>query len=83
VADTSWGETTIDYATAPPVAAGGPLGSTGAFATGATVSVDVTGAVAGNGAVGFALTTASGTALSLASREAGATGPRLVIETSN
>jgi hypothetical protein len=81
VADTTWTEGLITYATAPPVTAGLPLGASLPFALGATPSVDVTAAVAGNGPVGFALTTPSSTALSLASRDAGATGPRLVIET--
>ena len=39
------------------------------------------GAVSGNGAYAFALTTTSATALSLASREAGANAPQLVITT--
>jgi hypothetical protein len=81
VADTTWSESLLSYANAPPIAAGLPLGSSLGFALGGAPSVDVTAAVAGNGPVGFALTTTSSTALSLASREAGATAPKLVVET--
>jgi hypothetical protein len=83
VADTTWGEISIDYANAPALDTGPALGSSLGFATGGTPSVDVTPAVAGNGAVGFALTTPSSTALSLASREGGAaTAPKLVVQVS-
>ncbi|MDX6646216.1 MAG: hypothetical protein QOK40_1943, partial [Miltoncostaeaceae bacterium] len=42
-------------------------------------SVDVTSLVTGNGTYSLGLSTTSGTALSLASRESGANSPQLVI----
>jgi hypothetical protein len=80
VADTSWSERLLNYSNAPAMGAL-PIGSTLGFALGATPSVDVTSAVTGNGAVGFALTTTSSSAFSLSSREAGAAAPKLVVET--
>jgi glycoprotein endo-alpha-1,2-mannosidase len=80
VASTSWSETGITYANAPAI--GTRRGSSGAVAAGTWTSVDVTNAVRGSGLVSFALTTASTTAVSLASREA-ANKPQLVIETAS
>jgi hypothetical protein len=77
VASTSWGETTITHDTAPAV--GAKLGSSGSIAAGAWTTVDVTPYITGNGTYSFALTTASSTALSLASRES-ANKPQLVVE---
>jgi fibronectin type 3 domain-containing protein len=81
VADNSWGETTITYANAP--APGSTIaGSSGAFASGQWVSVDVTSLVSGNGLLGVALTSTSGNGMSLNSREAGTSiAPQLVVET--
>jgi hypothetical protein len=82
VSDTTWGERTITYSNAPVFASGSPLGSSLGFAIGATPTVDVTPAVSGNGIVSFALTTPSSTALSVASREAGAaSAAQLVVQT--
>lgn len=79
VPDTSWGETTITYANAP--AYNGVVGSSGAFASGQYVDVDVTSAVSGNGAISFALTGPGSTGISYASRES-SSPPELVLEVS-
>ncbi|HLO27501.1 MAG TPA: DNRLRE domain-containing protein [Anaerolineales bacterium] len=79
VADNTWGELTLNYNNAPPI--GNPVGSSTAFGTGVWTTVDVTPLVTGNGTFSLALTTASGTAVSLASRESGANAPQLIVET--
>lgn len=79
VADTTWGETTITAANAP--AFGGVALASGGFTAGTWVEVDVTALIAGNGLRSLALTTTSSTAMSLASRQAGANAPQLVLET--
>ena len=73
VTDNSWVESNINYRTAP--APGAIASSSGAFAAG-RISIDVTPLITGNGTYSLALTTA-GSALTLASREAGSAGPRL------
>jgi hypothetical protein len=73
---TDWTETGITFASAPPP--GPTLGSTGALTAGTYASIDVTGAVTGDGTYGFALSTTSSTAKTLSSRE-GANPPQLVI----
>jgi hypothetical protein len=77
VTDNAWGETTINYNNAP--AFGGPIGSSGPVAAGGWNNIDVTSLITGNGIYDLALTTTSGTALSLASREA-ADKPQLIVE---
>ena len=79
VADTSWGEGTINYSNAP--AAGTVIGTSGSFGSGVWTTADVTPLITGNGTFSLALTTINTTAFSLASREAGASAPQLVIET--
>lgn len=79
VADNSWGELTINYNNAPAV--GTSIGISGPFSTGAWTTVDVTPYITGNGTFSMVLTTTSSTVINLASREAGATAPQLVIET--
>ncbi len=79
VADNTWGETTINYNNAP--ALGSTINTSGAVAGGTWVSVDVTSFVTGNGTYSFGLNSTSSTALSLASREAGANAPLLLVET--
>jgi hypothetical protein len=83
VSSTGWSESTLTYTNAPApstvvTASSGPV-------TGGTwKALDVTRLVAGNGAVAFALTTASETNLPLATKEGGAaTAPQLVVETSS
>ena len=81
VADTSWTESAITYANAPAVSSTS-LSKSGAFSKSQWISLDVTAAVKGNGAVTLALKTPSTSSLLLASRQAGsARAPRLVVET--
>jgi len=79
VSDITWTAQTINYDNAPAV--GSPLGSSGPFGANVWVDMDVTAHITGNGTYSLALTTASSTALSLASSEAGANAPRLIVET--
>ncbi len=78
VADNTWTETGLTYNNAPAI--GSAIGSSGAVTANTWTSVDVTAYVAGNGTFNLALTTSDTTALSLASREAGANAPQLVIQ---
>jgi hypothetical protein len=78
VADATWSETGTTYANAPAV--GSARGSSGAVMAGTWTQAAVTAGVTGDGVVSFALTTTSGTALSMASRES-ANRPQLVITT--
>jgi hypothetical protein len=78
VPDTSWGESTINYSNAPAV--NGPTGVSGSFGSGVWTTVDITSLITGNSTFSIALTTTSNTAFSLASREAGANAPQLIIE---
>ena len=77
VADNTWGELTTNYTNAP--ALGSQLASSGSFASGAWVSLDVSAYVTGNGTYSFGVTNLSATAISVAAREAGANAPQLVI----
>ena len=77
VADNSWGELTTNYTNAP--ALGSQLATSGSFASGVWVSLDVTSYVTGNGTYSFGVTNPSSTAISVTSREAGANAPQLVI----
>jgi len=79
VSDNTWSEATLNYNNAPVV--GGALGSSGAFGAGVWINIDVTAYITGNGTYNLALTTASSTAVSLASREAGANAPQLIVTT--
>jgi hypothetical protein len=79
VVDNSWMEGTLNHTNAP--AMDGVSATSGPFAAGVWATVDITALVTGNGSYNFALTTTSGTAFSLASRETGANAPQLVIET--
>ncbi|HJR79383.1 MAG TPA: DNRLRE domain-containing protein [Anaerolineales bacterium] len=79
VADNTWSEGTINHTNAPSV--DGVTATSGSFGAGIWATVDITSLVTGNGAHNLALTTTSGTAFSLASREAGVNAPQLIIET--
>ncbi len=57
------------------------VNDSGASGAGAWINIDVTTYVTGNGTYNLALTTASGTAISFVSREAGANAPQLIVET--
>ncbi len=81
VTDNTWTESTITYGNAP--AMGSQLGSSGTFSAGTWTSVNVTSYITGNGVYNLAFTTTSNTNISFASRELGANGPQLVIETSS
>jgi hypothetical protein len=74
-----WSELTISYNNAPPV--GAALGSSGAFAAASIVRIDVTSYITGNAVYNFGITTPGNTAVSLASSEAAANVPQLIIET--
>ena len=79
VADTTWGEKTITYNNMPAYDTA-VAGSSGTIKTSGTFySIDVTSLITGNGTFSMAFTTTNSTAISLASREAGANAPQLVI----
>jgi len=77
VADTSWGETTINYNNAP--ALGSVINNSGAISSGSYIEVDVTSYITGNGLVSFGLNTADSNLLQFHSRE-GANDPELVVD---
>ena len=72
-----WVENQINFNNAP--ALGSPIASTGSFASGSWVEIDLTALVTGNGVISIVLTTPGTSALNLASRES-TTPPSLVIE---
>jgi chitodextrinase len=78
VGDTTWGEKSVTYATAP--ALGAQLASAAPISGGSWVALDVTAYLHGNGSYSFAVVTTGASALSLASRESGANSPQLLIE---
>jgi hypothetical protein len=78
VLDTSWTEGGITFANAPAVE--GVTATSGPFGTAVWTTVDITPLITGNGTFNLALTTTNNTAFSLASREAGATAPQLIVE---
>jgi hypothetical protein len=80
VADTTWSENTITYATAPPI--GSRIGGTGALTAGTWASVDVSSTVLGNGTYSFALTSPATAARVFDSKE-GVNPPQLVLQTSS
>jgi len=82
VNNTTWSESTINYSTAPSVSST-VTASSGALTAGAWTSVNVTPLITGNGTYSVALTGTSTSNLLLSSRETGANGPRLVIESSD
>jgi hypothetical protein len=79
VSNNTWTETGVNYNNAPSL--GSALGSSGSFGAGVWISMDVTVYINGNGTYSIALTTPGSTAISLASRQAGANAPQLIIET--
>jgi calcineurin-like phosphoesterase family protein len=79
VSDNTWTESGLTYNNAPPV--GSVLGSSGNVNSNTWTSVNVTSYITGNGTYNLGLTTSGSTALSLASREAGANAPQLIIQT--
>ena len=79
LSNNTWTESTITYSNAPSV--GSVIGSSSPFGAGAWISINVTTYITGNGTYNFGLTTPSSTAISFASREAGANAPQLIVET--
>jgi acid phosphatase type 7 len=79
VTDHTWTEGTINYTNAPAIHSA--IAGSGSFSAGVWTAVDITSLIDGNGSFNLALTTTNATAFSLASREAGANAPQLVIET--
>ncbi len=75
VADTGWSQA-MTFDTAPPF--GDAVASSGPVAAGTWVDLDVSSLVSGNGPVSMALTTASSTAIRLASSES-ANPPELIV----
>ena len=78
VSNTSWGERSITYNTAP--ALGSQIGTSGAITGSAWTTVDVTSLLTGNGTFSLAVTGISTTAVSLYSRET-TRAPQLIIST--
>lgn len=76
--DTSWTESTITYANAPTF--GAVVSSTGPFASGGYVEIDVTPLISGDGTYTIVLTAPGTTGLSLGSSES-ANPPELIVET--
>ncbi|MGH3033301.1 MAG: DUF7594 domain-containing protein, partial [Gaiellaceae bacterium] len=81
VADSSWEERTITYASSPAQSST-VAGSSGPFDAGEWVEVDVSSLVTGSGSLSLALTSSSLSPVALASREFGAAaGPELIVRT--
>jgi hypothetical protein len=79
VANQNWEESTITYANAPAV--GPVIGSSGNFASGNYINVDVTSLVTGNGVYDLAITTTNPNVMNFNSRDAVSNRPELVIQT--
>jgi len=79
VANNTWTETGINYNNSPSI--GNSVGSSGLFSAGTWTTVNVTSLVTGNGTINLGLYTTNVTAISFASRQAGANAPQLIVET--
>ena len=79
VSEDTWSEWTIHYNNAPSF--GSAIGSFSPVGAGSWISIDVTAYITGNGTYNLALTTPGSTAISFASRQAGANAPQLIVET--
>ncbi len=78
VASDTWGETTITYSNAPSI--GTTIANTPAsFPSGTWVTVDVSPYITRAGVYSLALTTPNSNAVEFASRETGATAPKLIL----
>jgi parallel beta-helix repeat protein len=75
VSSTTWGETTITHNNAPPV---GAVVDSSSVQAGRWFNFDVSSLVSGDGPVSFAVTTTSGTAITLSSRQ-GSNPPQLIV----
>jgi glucose/arabinose dehydrogenase/PKD repeat protein len=77
VADTTWGETLLTYGNQPGM--GAVAGSSGRITANTWVDIPISTQGITNGAFSIGLSSPSNTATSLASREAGANAPRLIV----
>ena len=77
VADNTWGETTINYNNAPPL--GTLLGSSGSFAAGSWITIDVTSYVTSEGSYSFGILTPGSTNISFAAKESKINSAYLVV----
>ena len=78
VSDNTWGETAVTFNNAPSL--GNTLATSGAVTAGTWTTLDVTTYVTGEGTYSFGVTTPGSTAISFASREAGANAPQLILD---
>jgi acid phosphatase type 7 len=78
VNDNTWLESAIHYNNAPSF--GNVIASFSPMSGGTWINLDVTAYITGNGTFNFALTTPGSTAISVASRQAGANAPQLIVE---
>ncbi len=76
----AWDESQLTYSNAP--ALGGVIGSSGNFASGNWINVDVTPLITGNGLFDMAVTTTSTSSMTFYSRDAASFWPQLVVQTS-
>jgi hypothetical protein len=79
VATQNWEESSITYANAPAV--GPAIGSSGNFASGNWVNVDVTSLITGSGVYDLAITTTNPNAMNFNSRDASSNRPELLVQT--
>jgi hypothetical protein len=79
VRDNVWTELAIHYNNAPPV--GDKIGSFRPVGARTWIRIDVSAYIIRNGSHNLALTTPGTTAISIASRQAGANAPQLIVET--
>jgi chitodextrinase len=77
VADNTWGENTLTYSNAPPM--GAVLNTTGSFAGGTWVTIDVTPYITGEGTYSFGITTPGSTQISFSSKESGSNAAQLMV----
>jgi chitodextrinase len=77
VADSTWNENTVTYDTAPPL--GAQLASSGSFASGTWVTMDVTPYITGEGTYSFGIITPGSSTISFAAKESGVNAAQLVV----
>jgi hypothetical protein len=77
VANNTWSESTMNFSNAPVL--GRLLATSSPAAAGTWITLNVTGYVTGAGSFNFGLTTPGSVLVNLASREAAANKPRLIL----
>jgi chitodextrinase len=77
VTDNTWGEKTVTYNNAPPLAT--LLGASGSLPAATWVTIDVTAYITGDGTYSFGIMTPGSTNISFASKESGVNAAYLVI----